>query len=135
MCKIALQQIFFRNIFICFISYGKIFRPNIIWKYFCDINSLDISKIKTSDFPNIQKLSSAIEIHHAYTLIHDDLPCMDNDDYRRGKLSTHKKYNEWKALLAGDGLLNLSYEILASINHPASSQLIKSFAKLADQRD
>ncbi len=54
----------------------------------------------------------AIEMIHTYTLIHDDLPAMDNDDYRRGKLTCHKKYSEDIAILAGDGLLNLAFEIM-----------------------
>ncbi|MDR0958514.1 MAG: polyprenyl synthetase family protein [Clostridiales bacterium] len=54
----------------------------------------------------------AIECIHTYSLIHDDLPCMDNDDFRRGKPSSHKKFGEAVALLAGDALLNLAYEIM-----------------------
>ena len=53
----------------------------------------------------------AMEMIHTYSLIHDDLPAMDNDDYRRGRLSNHKKYGEAAAILAGDGLLNKSFEI------------------------
>lgn len=52
----------------------------------------------------------ATEMIHSYSLVHDDLPCMDDDDYRRGKLSTHKKYGEAIAVLVGDALLNLSIE-------------------------
>ena len=52
----------------------------------------------------------------AYTLIHDDLPCMDNDDLRRGKPSTHKKFGESTAVLAGNSLLTLAFEILANKN-------------------
>lgn len=52
----------------------------------------------------------AIELVHSYSLVHDDLPAMDNDDYRRGKLSTHKKFGEAFGILAGDGLLNLAIE-------------------------
>ncbi len=52
----------------------------------------------------------AIEFIHSYSLVHDDLPAMDNDDYRRGKLSTHKKFGEAFGILAGDGLLNLAFE-------------------------
>ena len=54
----------------------------------------------------------AIEFIHTYSLIHDDLPCMDNDDYRRGKPTVHKKFGESIALLAGDALLNAAYELL-----------------------
>ncbi len=53
-----------------------------------------------------------IELMHSYSLIHDDMPCMDNDDYRRGKPSVHKAYGEDKALLAGDALLDLSYNCM-----------------------
>ncbi len=53
----------------------------------------------------------ALEMIHTYSLIHDDLPCMDNDDYRRGKPSVHKKFGEANAILAGDGLLNEAYAI------------------------
>lgn len=54
----------------------------------------------------------AIEMIHAYSLIHDDLPCMDNDDYRRGRLTNHKVYGEPMALLAGDALLTKAFEIM-----------------------
>ena len=54
----------------------------------------------------------ALELIHNYSLIHDDLPCMDDDDYRRGRLTVHKKYGEAMAVLAGDSLLNKAYEIL-----------------------
>ncbi len=57
----------------------------------------------------------AIECLHTYSLIHDDLPCMDDDDMRRGKPSCHKKYGEAVAVLAGDALLTLCFEILASM--------------------
>ncbi len=62
---------------------------------------------------NDMAVACAIECIHTYSLIHDDLPSMDNDDYRRGKLTNHKKFGEAMAILAGDGLLNLAYELLA----------------------
>lgn len=58
------------------------------------------------------RYACGLEILHAYSLIHDDMPCMDNDDYRRGKPSVHKKYGEGVALLAGDALMDLAYRIL-----------------------
>lgn len=58
----------------------------------------------------------AIELVHNFTLIHDDLPCMDNDDYRRGRLTLHKAHNEAVAVLAGDALLNLAFAVLAKEN-------------------
>jgi geranylgeranyl diphosphate synthase type II len=60
-------------------------------------------------------LACAVECMHGYSLVHDDLPCMDNDDYRRGKPSCHKKFGEAAAVLAGDALLTLCFEIIATI--------------------
>lgn len=57
-------------------------------------------------------LACAVEFIHTYSLIHDDLPCMDNDDYRRGKLSSHKKFGEANALLAGDALLTHAFFLI-----------------------
>jgi len=58
-------------------------------------------------------VACGIELIHSYTLIHDDLPCMDNDDFRRGKHTCHKKFGEDIALLAGDGLLTLAFQVIA----------------------
>lgn len=60
----------------------------------------------------VVRLAAALELIHTYSLIHDDLPCMDNDDYRRGRLTVHKVYGEGLAVLAGDALLNYAYEII-----------------------
>lgn len=60
------------------------------------------------------KVGCAIEMIHTYSLIHDDLPAMDNDDYRRGKLTNHKVYGEGMAILAGDALLTMSFEVICS---------------------
>ncbi len=67
-------------------------------------------------------LACAVEYIHTYSLIHDDLPCMDNDDLRRGKPSCHKKFSEATALLAGDALLTHSFEIIASSSLPDSAK-------------
>lgn len=72
------------------------------------------------DKENIDRLAAAIEMIHAYSLIHDDLPCMDDDDFRRGKPSCHKVYGEAQALLAGDGLLTLAFETLLGGNSSVS---------------
>lgn len=61
---------------------------------------------------NLLKFATALEKVHAYSLVHDDMPCMDNDDYRRGKLTVHKKFGEDLALLTGDYLLNMAFEDL-----------------------
>ena len=61
----------------------------------------------------------ALELIHTYSLIHDDLPALDNDDYRRGKLTSHKVFGEAMAILAGDSLLTLAFQVLAQIEAPA----------------
>jgi geranylgeranyl diphosphate synthase type II len=62
---------------------------------------------------NLLPLAGALELIHTYSLIHDDLPAMDNDDYRRGMATCHKVYGEAIAILAGDGLLNMAFEVLS----------------------
>lgn len=64
------------------------------------------------DLPTATKYGAALELIHSYSLVHDDLPSMDDDDERRGKPSVHKKYGEAMGILGGDALLNLAYEIL-----------------------
>ena len=73
---------------------------------------IDVGKIFSIDYKLLIHIGAAVECIHAYSLIHDDLPCMDNDDMRRGKLSTHKKFGESTAVLAGNSLLTLAFEIL-----------------------
>ena len=65
-------------------------------------------------------IACALECVHCYSLVHDDLPAMDNDDLRHGKQTTHKEFDEATAILTGDGLLTLAFEILASANVPMS---------------
>ena len=74
---------------------------------------IDVGKIFNLNYKTLIKLGAAVECIHAYSLIHDDLPCMDNDSIRRGKLSTHKKFGESTAVLAGNSLLTLAFEILS----------------------
>tara|TARA_Y100000590_G_scaffold243617_1_gene273875 strand:- start:503 stop:1372 length:870 start_codon:yes stop_codon:yes gene_type:complete len=74
---------------------------------------IDVGKIFNLNYNNLIKIGAAVECIHAYSLIHDDLPCMDNDTMRRGKLSTHKKFGESTAILAGNSLLTLAFEILS----------------------
>ncbi len=75
----------------------------------------------------------ALEIIHAYSLVHDDLPAMDDDDFRRGKPSCHKKFGEAIGVLTGDALLTFSFELLASGSHNGASsvhlQVIREIAK------
>jgi len=74
---------------------------------------VDIGKIFNVNYGTLIKIGAAVECIHAYSLIHDDLPCMDNDFIRRGKPSTHVKYGEAPAVLAGNSLLILAFEILS----------------------
>lgn len=86
---------------------GKRIRPILLME-FCCICGGDINK----SLP----FACAVEMIHAYSLIHDDLPCMDNDDMRRGRPSNHIKYGEDMALLAGDALQSLAFEIMLNEN-------------------
>ena len=77
---------------------------------------VDVGKIFNIEYKKLIYLSAAVECIHAYSLIHDDLPCMDNDNLRRGKLSAHKKFGESTAILAGNSLLTIAFEILSHKN-------------------
>lgn len=70
----------------------------------------ETGKLFSEDIPEMKYFMAAIEMIHSYSLVHDDMPCIDNDQYRRGRLTTHAVYGETTALLAGDGLLNLAFE-------------------------
>ena len=83
---------------------GKGFRP-----FLC----LASAQIFDAPEPAAIRVASAIECTHCYSLIHDDLPCMDDDDMRRGKPALHKAFDEATAILAGDALISLAFEILA----------------------
>ena len=86
---------------------------------------IDVGRIFNLNYRSLIKVAAAIECIHAYSLIHDDLPCMDNDSIRRGKLSTHKKFGESTAILAGNSLLTLAFEILSD-----KSLLLKEKTKI-----
>lgn len=81
----------------------------------------------------IEPFMAAIEMIHTYSLVHDDLPAMDNDEYRRGKKTTHAVYGEAMGILAGDALLNLAYETAAKAfgMEVADTRVAKAFAVLA----
>ena len=107
-------------------SGGKRFRSAIV------VNTGKIFKI---DYNKLIVLGAAIECIHAYSLIHDDLPSMDDDDLRRGKPTVHKKFNEFTAMLAGNSLLTLAFEILAGndlkISKNYKNELIKTLSMCA----
>ena len=75
---------------------------------------VDIGSLLSIDYKTLIAIGAAVECIHAYSLIHDDLPCMDNDTIRRGKPSAHIKFGESTAVLAGNSLLTMAFEILAS---------------------
>ena len=73
----------------------------------------DVGSIFKVNKKKIIQIAAVVECIHAYSLIHDDLPCMDNDNLRRGKLTTHKKFSESTAILAGNSLLTIAFQILS----------------------
>jgi len=95
-------------------SGGKRFRSAII---------VNAGKIFNIDYKKLIVIGGAVECVHSYSLIHDDLPAMDNDNFRRGMPATHKKFNEFTAILAGNSLLTLAFEILSSKNLKLSSKI------------
>jgi len=105
------------------ISGGKKIRSTIIF---------DTGRIFNIDEKKLINICAAVECIHSYSLIHDDLPCMDNDTIRRGKPSTHIKYGEASAVLAGSSLLTLAFEIIADknykLNPKSKNQIIKFLA-------
>ena len=84
---------------------------------------VDVGKIFNIQYKKLIYISAAVECIHAYSLIHDDLPCMDNDNLRRGKLSTHKKFGESTAILAGNSLLTIAFEILSHKNFNVNEKI------------
>lgn len=107
---------------------GKLFRPHLVWAVAEDLNKELYLKSSNNNLSAHALLASAVEFHHSYTLLHDDLPSMDDDVVRRGKPCTHITYGEWKALLTGDGLLNISYQLLAKIKNERLVELINFFS-------
>ena len=105
------------------LSGGKKIRSTII---------LNAGKIFNLNQKKLINICASVECIHSYSLIHDDLPCMDDDKIRRGKPSTHIKFGEASAVLAGNSLLTLAFEIIAdknySINPNLKNQIIKSLA-------
>jgi len=94
---------------------------------------IDIGSLLSIDYKTLIAIGAAVECIHAYSLIHDDLPCMDDDKTRRGKPSAHIKFGESTAILAGNSLLTMAFEILASpnlkLNEKVKINLIKKLSK------
>lgn len=104
---------------------GKRLRPMLLMEVYRLCGGNDLNKIKA--------FMTALECIHTYSLVHDDLPAMDNDDYRRGMLTTHKKFGEDFGVLAGDALLNYAYELmLENMNDISDVDDLKRAVKAAD---
>ncbi len=118
--KGCLQQVVFDAMNYSISAGGKRIRPVLL---------LEFCRICGGDIYNALDFACALEMIHTYSLIHDDLPCMDNDDYRRGKPSCHIAFGEANALLAGDALLNLAFETMLNSNANISAEAKINAAK------
>lgn len=101
---------------------GKRIRPILTFE-FC--------RLCGREWKDAAPFAGAIEMIHTYSLIHDDLPCMDNDDYRRGRLTNHKVYGETLAILAGDALLTDAFALAASAKLSKSEDMALAIQVLA----
>lgn len=102
---------------------GKRIRPILVFE-FC--------RILGGDWKKAAPFAAAMEMIHTYSLIHDDLPCMDNDDYRRGRLTNHKVFGEGMAVLAGDALLTDAFGMAASCEIPDPKSMALAIGVLSD---
>ena len=94
---------------------------------------IDFGSLFSIDYKTLISIGAAVECIHAYSLIHDDLPCMDNDNIRRGKPATHIKFGESTAVLAGNSLLTMAFEILTHSNLKLSEKIKISLIKKLSQ--
>ena len=108
------QQVLFDAIKYSLLAGGKRLRPILVF---------DFCKMCGGDWRDAVEFAAAVEMIHTYSLIHDDLPCMDNDDYRRGKLTNHKVYGEAMAVLAGDALLTAAFHTITRSVHSAETKI------------
>ncbi len=106
-CKDNYQKTIYEAMRYSLMAGGKRIRP---------VLSIGVCQMLGGDINKALPFACALECIHTYSLIHDDLPCMDNDDLRRGKPTCHKAFDESTALLAGDALLNRAFEIMAEAN-------------------
>ena len=106
------QQVLFDAMRYSLLAGGKRLRP-VLAQAFCELCG--------GSAMDALPFAAAVEMVHTYSLIHDDLPCMDNDDYRRGRLTNHKVYGEATAVLAGDALLTAAFGHLAAAPDYAAS--------------
>ena len=100
---------------------GKRIRP---------ILCIEAARAVTDDCGGVVSAACALELIHTYSLIHDDLPALDNDDYRRGKLTNHKVFGDAMAILAGDSLLTAAFQVLAELD-AAADRKVRLIAELS----
>ncbi|MBQ4642358.1 MAG: polyprenyl synthetase family protein [Oscillospiraceae bacterium] len=110
----APQQKLFSAMRYSLLAGGKRLRPIFVF---------DFCRMCGGDWQAAAPFAAAVEMIHTYSLIHDDLPCMDNDDYRRGRLTNHKVYGEAIAVLAGDALLTAAFSYLAAAPFSAQTRI------------
>lgn len=108
------QKTLFDSMRYSLLSDGKRLRPIFVF---------DFCKMCGGDWKKAVCFAAGVEMIHTYSLIHDDLPCMDNDDYRRGRLTNHKVYGEATAVLAGDGLLTAAFGQIAKAPMDAATRI------------
>lgn len=108
------QKILFEAMRYSLLAGGKRLRPVFVF---------DFCRMCGGDWKKAVPFAAAVEMVHTYSLIHDDLPCMDNDDYRRGRLTNHKVYGEANAVLAGDALLTAAFAYLAKAPFDAQTRI------------
>ena len=101
---------------------GKRFRAFLV---------LESARLLAAPMSAALDVAAALECVHAYSLVHDDLPAMDNDTLRRGRPTVWKAFDEWTAILAGDGLLTLAFEILAAVDGIPAEAKVRLVARLA----
>ena len=104
---------------------GKGARPALLYWSAVSCFEKNLSNTDISSFKNLlREPSLSLEMVHVYSLVHDDLPAMDNDDYRRGKLTLHKKFNDAFAILCGDALLTGAFEVLSKSEASDSAKIL-----------
>lgn len=117
------QKLLFEAMEYSLLAGGKRLRP---------IFTLDFCRMCGGDWKNAAPFAAAIEMIHTYSLIHDDLPAMDNDDYRRGRLTNHKVYGEGLAILAGDALLTDAFMVAAKAELPRPQDMALAIGLMAE---
>ena len=124
--KSGYQKLIFEAMEYSYMAGGKRLRPVFMYEVF--------KMLGGSDDKLVEPFMAAIEMIHTYSLIHDDLPAMDNDDYRRGRKTSHIVYGEAMAILAGDALLNYAYETAAKAFDACGGDNVKTVSVIRAQR-